>query len=78
MKLTETVCQIIGDKNSKEAKAIRSTLALALSFTDLWVARCIEANKDNGPLTTMKAIQVIKRSTGLSEKQILEEEPVRA
>ncbi len=48
-------------------------LALALDFTEQWMRRVIENNKDNGPLTTAKALQVIKLETGLTDKEILEE-----
>lgn len=73
MKLTETIIAIIGDKKSHKAKAIRTSIALALNFTETWVGLCIKNNKDNGPLTTIKAIQVIKKETGLNQSDILEE-----
>jgi len=49
-------------------------LALALDFTEQWMRRVIENNKDNGPLTTAKALQTIREETGLSDSEILEEE----
>lgn len=66
------------------AKAIASisnrpvilALALALGFTEVWIVKLIEANKENGPLTTAKALQVIKAESGLSDSEILESEPV--
>jgi hypothetical protein len=73
MKLTDTAAQIIGNPKERDAKAIRTTLALALNFTERWVLKCIQENKDNGPLTTVKALQIIKRLTGLSQSEILEE-----
>jgi hypothetical protein len=51
----------------------RLKLASALAFTETWIRECINANKDNGPLTTMKAIQIIREETGLNDSQILEE-----
>lgn len=51
-------------------------LALALGFTEVWIVKLIEANKENGPLTTAKALQVIKAESGLSDSEILESEPV--
>jgi hypothetical protein len=78
MKLTETVIKIIGEKKDRKAKAIRHTLALALNFTSYWVEACIRQNKDNGPLTTIKAIQIIEKATGFKQSQILEEVPENA
>lgn len=48
-------------------------LALGLNFTELWINRLLDANKDNGPLTTAKSLQVIKEQTDLTENEILEE-----
>jgi hypothetical protein len=73
MKLTKTVIKIIGDRKSREAKGIRTTLALALGFTEQWIGLSIKQNKDNGPLTTVKALQIIEKSTKLSQSEILEE-----
>lgn len=78
MKLAKSVIQKIGERGSKLARAIRLDLALELNFTELWIDRCIEANKDNGPLTTPKALQVIEKATGLNQSEILEETEVRA
>lgn len=49
-------------------------LALSLDFTEQWMRRVIENNKDNGPLTTAKALQTIREQTGLTDQEILEEE----
>jgi len=73
MKLTEKAVKIIGEPKTREAKAIRTKLALELNFTERWILKCIADNKDNGPLTTVKAIQIIKKETGLSQSEILEE-----
>jgi len=73
MKLKETVQAIIGNQNDYKAKVIRTRIALALNFTEFWVGRCIKANKDNGPLTTMAAIEIIREETGLEDSEILEE-----
>jgi hypothetical protein len=48
-------------------------LALALGFSELWVRKLIAANKDNGPLTTVKSLQAIREETGLSDQEILED-----
>lgn len=68
MKLSQ---QAIGELSEREP---RLKLALALSFTELWIDKLIDANKNNGPLTTAKALQVIREETGLDDSQILEEE----
>ena len=67
MRLTETAIQKIDDKE------IRLKLALALGFTEQWIIASIAKNKENGPLTTYKALQVITKETGLRQKEILEE-----
>lgn len=74
MKLSEEVLEIIGKSRDQRAKAIRTMLALDLNFTERWVLKCIEENKDNGPLTTVKAVERLKKETGLKQSQILVEE----
>lgn len=54
-------------------KATILALALALDFRETWVKRLVDQNKDNGPLTTAKALQVIKENTGLADTDLLEE-----
>lgn len=56
------------------AKEVRLALAIALGFTEQWIIKSIDANKENGPLTTAKALQVIKEETGMSDSEILAEE----
>jgi hypothetical protein len=59
-----------------DQQEIRLKLALALGFTEAWVITLIARNKDNGPLTLAKALQVIVQETGLKQEEILEaEEP---
>lgn len=70
MRLTQTALLKINNPR------VRVALAYALGFTEQWVIRLIEANKDNGPLTTIKALSVINGETGLVNSEILEEEPV--
>lgn len=53
-------------------------LALALGFTEIWINKLIEANKDNGPLTTIKAINTIQEDTGLTQEEILVAEKTAA
>lgn len=47
-------------------------LALALGFTELWINKLIAKNKEDGKLTTVKALQIISQETGLLEDEILE------
>lgn len=56
----------------------RLLLALAMDFTEQWIIKLLDANKENGPLTTAMALKVIKEQTGLKDSEILEEEPVTA
>lgn len=69
MRLSEKTISAINNKT------FHSKLALALDFTDTWVRVLIAKNKENGPLTTIKAIQLIQEETGLSHEEILEVEP---
>ena len=73
MKLTDNAQQIL---ISKEQKALRTVLALKLDFTERWILKCAHENKENGPLTTMAAMRVIRQETGLRDEQILEESEV--
>lgn len=70
MKISNAAIERISDRK------ITMELALALDFTEQWMRRVIETNKENGPLTTAKALQVIRETTGLTDDQILEAEPV--
>lgn len=67
MKLTKKALELISER------PVMLKLALGLSFSELWISRLIEANKENGPLTTAKSLQVIQVETGLPIEQILEE-----
>lgn len=72
MKLTEKAIAAISNRS------VILSLALGLDFTELWINKLISANKDNGPLTTVKAIQIIKEETGLVDDEILEAETATA
>lgn len=72
MKISEKALSQINNQTA------RLTLALALGFSETWVRGLITKNKENGPLTTAKAIQIIKEQTGLRDSEILEETEVRA
>lgn len=52
----------------------RIALAGKLDFTEGWIISLIKENKDNGPLTTYAAIEVITEFTGLKLKEILIED----
>lgn len=69
MKLTTTAISEI-----KKNKRLKNRLALDLEKSGYTVERWISENEDNGPLTTAKAIQVIKQETRLADSEILEEE----
>lgn len=69
MKLKQTII----DQLQKD-RVFRLRLAVVLDFTELWMERLIRVNKDNGHLTTAKAMQVIRKETGLSDSDILEEQ----
>lgn len=52
----------------------RLKLALGLSFSETWIRSLIADNRSNGPLTTAKALQVIREETKLTDDEILESE----
>lgn len=68
MKLTKVSIEKISNRQAT------LKLALELGFSELWVNKLIQANKENGPLTTAKALRVIKEETGLDYSEILEED----
>lgn len=69
MKLTKHTIRLL---SKKEHQPTRLKLALALGFSERWIERVVDQNKDNGPLTTVMALQVIKAETGLEDSQVLE------
>lgn len=72
MKLTKTAIDKIKEP------AIRRELTCTLKCTDQTIIRYIEKNRDNGPLTTIGALNTIKDQTGLTDSEILEEEKAHA
>jgi hypothetical protein len=68
MILTETVVQMI------LGNGLSLKLAGELGFQQQWILKLAKANKKNGPLTTAKAIQVIREYAGLLDSEILVEE----
>lgn len=59
---------------NKIGQSTRLKLALALNCSEQWIARVIDANKINGPLTTAAALKVIREETGLTDEDILDGE----
>jgi hypothetical protein len=70
MRLTNNIQELL---LNKDAKGIRTRLALALDFSERWILKCAQDNKDNGPLTTIAALKVLRKETGFSQSEILEE-----
>jgi hypothetical protein len=68
MKLSNTAIERISNRK------VLLSLALALDFSEQWMRRVVSNNKDNGPLTTAKAMGIIREETGLTDSEILEEE----
>lgn len=52
-------------------------LMIGLDFTELWIKRLIDQNKINGPLTTYRALEIIKQETGLTDDEILQRPVVK-
>lgn len=73
MKLKQTIVEQL-----QKDRIFRAKIGDALGFTDVWIDRLIVANKDNGPLTTIKSILVIREELGLTDLEILEEETALA
>ncbi len=67
MKLTKNALKAINTIDT------RLRLAFALKFSETWIRSLIADNKENGPLTTAKALAVIRDETGLKDDDILEE-----
>lgn len=68
MKLTKRALTELSKRN------LQLHLAIGLSFSEQWIGISVAKNKDNGPLTTVKALSIIKRETGLTDEEILTEE----
>lgn len=65
MKLTAKAIRLMGTREG------RAALMVALGFTEQWIKKCLKANKENGPLTTVLAVQTISEVTGLQQSEIL-------
>jgi hypothetical protein len=62
----------------KNDRMLMLKVALALDFSEQWILVLIKRNGNNGPLTTIKAVQTIQEETGLNQAEILEDESVGA
>lgn len=71
MKLTQNALSKINTQQGRLA------IAATLPCSETWVRKLINANKANGPLTTVAVVAVIRSETGLVDQEILEkaEEP---
>lgn len=67
MKITQQAIKALTTKT-------KTRLAMELNCSVYTVAAWIKENRENGMLTTAKALQVIREETGLDDQQILEDE----
>lgn len=58
----------------KKHTRLKNRLALELDKSGYTVERWISDNEPNSPLTTAKALQVIREELGVTDSEILEEE----
>lgn len=73
MKLTKAAIDAI----LEHTPAIKQELAMTLTCSEGTINRHLRENQDNGDLTKVAALQVIRQRTGLSDEQILEEDTVK-
>lgn len=73
MKLKQTIINRLNQE-----RMFRLKIADGLGFKELWIDKLIEANKNNGPLTTAKSLQVIRKELGITDSEILEEQTANA
>ncbi len=71
MRLTKIALEAI----RQHSPGIKSKLALALNCSEASINRYIRDNDDN--LTKAAALEVIRKVSGLSEEEILENEPAK-
>jgi hypothetical protein len=72
MKLSQKALQTINTQST------RLSIALTVPCSETWVRVLIKRNKENGPLTTVAVLKVIRRETGLTDDEILEVKEVQA
>ena len=68
MTITSKALDLIRNSNR-----IKSGLGMTMNKSPWTVGRWIESNEDNGPLTTVAAVDFISSETGLKKSEILEE-----
>jgi len=73
MKLSEKAIEAI-----KDSPECRRELTYQMEVSDNTLYRWYRDNESDGKLTTYKAINIIKETTGLTEEQILETEKTPA
>ena len=54
-------------------RPMKLELALALGFSEVWVNKLVGVNKENGPLTTEKSLQILEKTTGLQRDDLIED-----
>lgn len=65
--------KIIKELTKEGSRNKRLRLAIALNYSEQGIDQLIKKNKENGPLTTIKALEVLRDETGLTDEEILEE-----
>lgn len=73
MTITSKALDLIRNSNR-----LKSGLGMTLDKSAWTVERWVNANEDNGPLTTVAAVNFISAETGLSQSEILEEAAVNS
>lgn len=73
MKLTDQAITALTEKSR-----IRNLIAAEFGCLEITVSRWVGKNDPNGDLTKRKAIEIISRETGMTEEEILTQEPAQA
>lgn len=73
MKLTNQALEAIAEKGR-----IRNLIAAEFDCSEATVRRWAEKNESDNDLTKRKALEIIARETGLTDDQILTQEPAKA
>lgn len=73
MKLSNKALSRIQGLDRETTNRLKGRLSLEMAKSVYSVDRWFDQNESNGPLTTAKALQVIREETGLSDTEILEE-----
>lgn len=73
MKLTEQAIKAV-----KESAECRRELLYQLEVSLSTLTRWLNTNAENGDLTTVKAVEIITTSLGVTQEEILTEEKITA